>query len=148
MTNAIKSYVLAMIVTVLVGSASVFAETSFTAGYDPDAAAASIMPDAGPIAGVWRARVNYGVCVSIDEFIFQANGSYSSMTKCSNGYMYYESGRWEVVGNAVIHCYIDNWEPKVFAGNVIRANPGKTFSYRFLDYNTMQTPDLTLTRVR
>ena len=84
----------------------------------------------------------------VDEFIFQANGSYSSMTKCSNGYMYYESGRWEVVGNGVIHCYIDNWEPKVFAGNVIRANPGKTFSYRFLDYNTMQTPDLTLTRVR
>ena len=148
MTNVIKSFVFATILTVVLGSASVYAEASFTAGYDPDVAVTNLMPDAGPIAGVWRAKVNYGVCVSIDEFIFQADGSYSSMTRCSNGYMYYETGRWEVVGNGVIHCYIQNWEPKVFAGNVIRANPGKTFSYRFIDYNTMQTSDLTLHRVR
>lgn len=95
------------------------------------------------LPGVWRATYPdpYSGSPVYEEFVFQAGGTFSSLTQLPGGGYTYFAGPYKWVSATLIRLTFQQAEPKQFCGplgcNPMRYPEGETDLIRFKDANTM-----------
>lgn len=133
MINIIKSFLVAIIMSVLLISGTTFAA--------PTAqnlnAAINTADDESTFVGVWRGTAQFQSVNWQREYVFQPNGKFSMTIDCGSYHAWF-TGDWRIVQPGTMRLEIADYFPKKYVNGNVYVPEGETVGYRFINSNQLR----------